>query len=82
MRQAKNNSITDKNKLKWTKKSFNKIAKQQIFIKKKYGSRLLYLLTMNKWIFYTKTTYLKILKAKDQFQGSQPSHDSPVSNFY
>ena len=27
---------------------------------------------MKKWIFCTKTTYLKILKAKDQFQlGSQ-----------
>ena len=34
MRQAKNNSIMRKIQLKWTKKSFNKIAKQQIFIKK------------------------------------------------
>ena len=59
--------------LKWTKKSFNKVAKQQIFIKKKtLGLRLFYLLTMKKWIFRTKTTYLKILKAKDQLQASHP----------
>ena len=59
--------------LKWTKKSLNKVAKQQIFIKKKtLGLRLFYLLTMKKWIFRTKTTYLKILKAKDQLQASHP----------
>ena len=34
MRQAKNISIMHKIQLKWTKKSFNKVAKQQIFIKK------------------------------------------------
>ena len=34
MRQAKNNSIMDKMELKWTKKIFNNVAKQQIFIKK------------------------------------------------
>ena len=34
MRQAKNNSIMQKIQLKWTKKRFNKVAKQQIFIKK------------------------------------------------
>ena len=31
---------------------------------------------MTKCIFCTKTTHLKILKAKDQLQASQPSHDS------
>ena len=73
MRQAKNNSIMHKIQLKWTKKSFNKVAKQQIFIQKKtLGLRLFYLLTMKKWIFRTKTTYLKILKAKDQLQASHP----------
>ena len=73
MRQAKNNSIMHKIQLKWTKKSFNKVAKQQIFIEKKtLGLRLFYLLTMKKWIFRTKTTYLKILKAKDQLQTSHP----------
>ena len=34
MRQAKNNSIMKKIQLKWTKKNFNNVAKQQIFIKK------------------------------------------------
>ena len=34
MRQAKNNSVMHKIQLKRTKKSFNKVAKQQIFIKK------------------------------------------------
>ena len=34
MRQAKNNSIVHKIQLKWTKKSADKVAKQQIFIKK------------------------------------------------
>ena len=34
MRQAKNNSIMHKIQLKWTKKRFNKVAKQQIFFKK------------------------------------------------
>ena len=64
------------------KKNFNKVAKQQIFIKKTKGLRLLYLLTMKKWIFCKKkTTYLKILKAKDHLQASQPSHDSPFSYF-
>ena len=38
--------------------------------------RLKALLTMKKCIFCTKTTHLKILKAKDQLQASQPSHDS------
>ena len=33
MRQAKNNSITHKIQLKWTKQSFNKVAKQQIMIR-------------------------------------------------
>ena len=36
------------------KKHFNKVAKQQIFIKKTKGLRLLYLLTMKKWIFCKK----------------------------
>ena len=37
---------------------------------------------MKKWIFCTKTTCLKIVKAKDQLQwASQLSHDSPCSNF-
>ena len=40
---------------------------------------------MKKWIFCTKTTYLKILKAKDQLQwASQLNHDSqstPVAVF-
>ena len=36
---------------------------------------------MKKWIFCTKTTYLKILKAKDQLQwASQLNHDSPCSS--
>ena len=81
MRQAKNNSVMHKIQLKRTKKSFNKVAKQQIFIKKTYVLRLLYLLTIKKWIFCTKTTYHKILKAKDQLQASQPNHDSPFSYF-
>ena len=34
MRQAKSNSIMHKIQLKCTKKSFNEVAKQQIFIKK------------------------------------------------
>ena len=34
MRQAKNDSIVHKIHLKWTKISFNKVAKQQIFVKK------------------------------------------------
>ena len=34
MRQAKKNSVMHKIHLKWTKKSFNKVAKQQICIKK------------------------------------------------
>ena len=34
MRQAKNNSIMHKIQLKWTKKSFKKVAEQQISIKK------------------------------------------------
>ena len=75
MRQAKNNSIMNNVQLKWTKKSFNQVAKQQIFMKKTYGLRLLYLMT-KKWIFCTETTYLKILKEKYQSQASQPSHDS------
>ena len=33
-------------------------------------------MTKKKWIFCTETTYLKILKAKDQLQASKPSHDS------
>ena len=33
-------------------------------------------MTKKKWIFCTETTYLKILKEKDQLQASQPSHDS------
>ena len=76
MQQAKNNSIMKKIQLKWTKKNFNNVAKQQIFIKKTQGLRLLYLMTKKKCIFCTETTYLKILKAKDQLQASQPSHDS------
>ena len=76
MRQAKNNSIMHKIQLKWTKKSFNNVAKQQIFIKITQDFKLLYLLTKKKWIFSTETTYLKILKAKDHLQALQPSHDS------
>ena len=34
MQQAKDNSIMHKIQLKWTKKSFSKVAKQKIFIKK------------------------------------------------
>ena len=41
MRQAKNNSIMHKIQLKGTKKSFNKVAKQQIFIKKNIRLRAL-----------------------------------------
>ena len=33
-------------------------------------------MTKKKWIFCTETTYLKILKEKDQLQASQLSHDS------
>ena len=33
-------------------------------------------MTKKKWIFCTETTYLKILKEKDQLQAQQPSHDS------
>ena len=33
-------------------------------------------MTKKKWIFCTETTYLKILKEKDQLQASQPRHDS------
>ena len=71
MRQGKNNSIM-----------LNKVAKQQIIIKKHKARGSWLTMTMKKWIFCTKTTYLKILKAKDQLQASQPSHDSPFSYFY
>ena len=37
-------------------------------------------MTKKKWIFCTETTYLKILKAKDQLKASQPSHDSDNLN--
>ena len=47
---------------------FNKLAKQQIIIKKHKARGSWLTMTMKKWIFCTKTTYLKILKAKDQLQ--------------
>ena len=58
---------------------FNNVAKQQIVIikHKARGSWM----TMKKRIFCTKATNLKILKAKDQLQASQPRHDSPFSYF-
>ena len=72
MREAKNNYIMPhKIQLKWTFKKasimFNKVAKQQIIIKKQKARGSWLTMTMKKWIFCTKTTYLKILKAKDQF---------------
>ena len=60
---------------------FIKVAKQQIIIKKHKARGSWLTMAMKKWIFCTKTTYLKILIAKDQLQASQPSHDSPFSYF-
>ena len=62
--------------LKWTKKSFSKVAKQQIFIKKNIRLKALIPDDKEEVNFRTETTYLKILKEKNQLQASQPSHDS------
>ena len=66
MRQAKNNSIMHKIQLKWTKKSSNKVAKQQIFIKK--NIRLKALIPDDK----EEVNFLY----GNNLQASQPSHDS------
>ena len=76
MRQAKDNSIMHKIQLKWTKISFNKVAKQQIFIEKNIRLKAPISADKEEVNFRTETTYLKILKAKYQLQASLPSHDS------
>ena len=80
MPQAKNNSIMHKIQLKWTYKSFNKVAKQQFFIKKNIRLKAL-IPADNEEVNFLYGNYLKILKAKDQLQASHPSHDSPFSYF-
>ena len=61
---------------------FNKVAKQQIIIKKNIRWKVLIPDNDNEEMnFLYKTTYLKILKAKGQLQASQPSYDSPFSHF-
>ena len=64
MRQAKSNSIMKKIQLKWTKKNFNNVAKQQIFIKKNIRLKALIPADKEEVNFLYGTNLPKDLKSK------------------
>ena len=73
MRQAKNNSIMYKIQLiselqKKLQSCSIRLQNNKLSLKKHKARGSWLTMTMKKWIFCTKTTYLKILKAKDQLQ--------------
>ena len=83
MRQAKNNSIMHKIQLKWTKKSFNKVAKQQIFIKKNFRLKALLPADDEEVNFPHENNLPEDFKSRGSVASFAPTagHDSPFSYF-